>query len=167
MELYLESFAVEDLLHEVQALAAPLVEKNDNKLIVQTPPDAGSMHSDRTKVKQALLNLLSNAAKFTEQGTVTLEATRQHADGRETLRFTVTDTGIGMTEEQLGRLFQAFSQADAATARRYGGTGLGLAITKQFCEMMGGNVTVQSESGKGSTFRIELPVDSRAVGAPA
>jgi signal transduction histidine kinase len=123
------------------------------------------MYTDLTKVKQSLLNLLSNAAKFTERGTVILEATRQHADGQETVRFTVADTGIGMTEEQLGRLFQAFSQADVATTRRYGGTGLGLAITKQFCEMMGGEVTVKSEPGRGSTFGIVLPVDPRAVGA--
>ena len=116
MDLYLETFAVADLLREVQTLATPLVEKNGNTLLIDTPADLGSMHTDLTKLKQSLLNLLSNAAKFTEQGTVTLEATRQHDDGKETVRFIVVDTGIGMTEEQLGRLFQAFSQADVATA---------------------------------------------------
>jgi signal transduction histidine kinase len=121
-------------------------------------------------VRQALFNLLSNACKFTRHGTVTLAVTRQAEVGGEWLTFCVSDTGIGMTAAHLARLFQAFSQAEASTARQYGGTGLGLAITKQFCQMMGGDVTVESESGKGSTFTIRLPVevsDPRAQAAPS
>jgi GAF domain-containing protein len=167
MDLYVERFDLGTLLREVCAQAQRLVEKNGNVFVFHAPEALGEMESDQTRVRQCLLNLLSNAAKFTEQGTVTLEATRQQTDGRETVRFTVTDTGIGITEEQVGRLFQAFSQADVSTSRRFGGTGLGLAITKQFCEMMGGDVTVKSEAGKGSSFSIVLPVDPRTMRAHA
>jgi len=123
------------------------------------------MRADLTKVRQALFNLLSNACKFTKQGTVALEVTSQAEDGAEWITFRVSDTGIGVTPEQMGKLFQAFSQAEASTARQYGGTGLGLAITKKFCQMMGGDVTVESELGQGVTFMIRLPMEVTATNA--
>ena len=115
------------------------------------------MRSDQVKVRQVLFNLLSNAAKFTKGGRITLEARRLAGEDGDRLGFEVSDTGIGMTPEQMARLFQAFSQADASTTRHYGGTGLGLAITRHFCRMLGGDVTVASEPGKGSAFTITLP----------
>ena len=159
MDLYLETFAIADLVREVQAVAEPLVAKNHNTLVVEAPAELGTMHSDVTKVRQSLLNLLSNAAKFTEHGTITLRLGREPGDPDQ-IRLAVTDTGIGMTPEQLGRLFQAFTQADASTTRKYGGTGLGLALTRQFCQMLGGDVTVSSEPGAGSTFTLILPADA-------
>src|SRR5207248_11526817 len=107
--------------------------------------------------RQALLNLLSNANKFTDHGTISIDARQREEDGRDWITISVADTGIGMTPEQMGRLFQEFSQADASTTRKYGGTGLGLAISKRFCQMMGGDITVESNPGKGSTFTIRLP----------
>ena len=118
--------------------------------------DLGTIRTDRTKLKQSLLNVLSNGSKFTENGRLTLVAERFEAD-RPMVRFAISDTGIGMTEEQLGRLFQAFSQADASTTKKYGGTGLGLAISRQFCQLLGGDITVASRPGEGSTFTITLP----------
>ena len=115
------------------------------------------------RLRQALLNLMSNANKFTERGTITIEARQGQDDNRDCVSIAVTDTGIGMTPEQMGKLFQEFSQADASTTRKYGGTGLGLAISKRFCQMMGGDITVESEPGHGSTFTIRLP---RIVEAP-
>jgi CheY-like chemotaxis protein len=115
------------------------------------------MRADLTKVRQALFNLLSNACKFTEGGIISLAVAREASDGRDWLVFSVSDTGIGMAPEQLSRLFEAFSQADAATTRKYGGTGLGLALSRRLCRMMGGDVTVESEAGRGSTFTIRLP----------
>ena len=112
------------------------------------------MHADQTKVRQALFNLLSNAAKFTDHGTISLTVRREPDDW---LVFAVSDTGIGMTEEQLGRLFEAFSQAEASTRSKYGGTGLGLAISRHFCRLMGGDLTVTSVYGQGSTFTVGLP----------
>jgi GAF domain-containing protein/CheY-like chemotaxis protein/anti-sigma regulatory factor (Ser/Thr protein kinase) len=157
MELYLESFDVAILIRDIAAVIQPLAAKNANRLEVLCPETTGAMRADLTKVRQALFNLLSNACKFTDHGTVTLAVRREvHAD-QEWLRFSVTDTGIGMTSEQLERLFEAFSQADAATTRKYGGTGLGLALSRRLCRMMGGDVTVESESGRGSTFTIRLP----------
>ena len=123
--------------------------KNGNTLVVDCAPDLGAMRSDQTKLRQSLFNLLSNAAKFTERGRITLAARRLARDGDDWLEFEVSDTGIGMTAEQLGRLFQAFTQAEASTTRDYGGTGLGLAITRHFCRMMGGDVTVESAPGQG------------------
>jgi CheY-like chemotaxis protein/anti-sigma regulatory factor (Ser/Thr protein kinase) len=120
------------------------------------------MHADLTKVRQALFNLLSNAAKFTEHGTVTLTVERETVEGRDWVRFRVADTGIGMTPEQLGKLFQPFSQADATTTRKFGGTGLGLALTQRLCQMMGGDITVESALGQGSTFTVWLPATSDA-----
>ncbi|HEX9754089.1 MAG TPA: response regulator, partial [Gemmatimonadales bacterium] len=146
------------------------IEKNGNTLRLELADSLGAMRADVTRVRQVLFNLLSNASKFTERGTITLRATRERgpAPAGDRLCFTVQDTGIGMTPEQLGRLFQAFSQAEASTASKYGGTGLGLAISKMFCEMMGGAITVASTPGVGTTFTVRLPVDVRpAAEAPA
>ncbi len=159
MDLYLESFSVPTLVRDVTAIVHPLVEKNANGLEVHCADELGSMHADLTKVRQALFNLLSNASKFTDHGTITLDAAREAVDGTDWLVFRVSDTGIGMTAEQMGRLFEAFSQADASTTRKYGGTGLGLAISRKFCQMMGGDITVESEYGHGSTFTIRLPAE--------
>jgi CheY-like chemotaxis protein/anti-sigma regulatory factor (Ser/Thr protein kinase) len=115
------------------------------------------MHADQTRIRQALLNLASNANKFTERGTVAIDVRRLTEEGREWVAMAVTDTGIGLSPEQMGRLFQEFMQADASTTRKYGGTGLGLAISRRFCQMMGGDITVRSELGRGSTFTIRLP----------
>jgi signal transduction histidine kinase len=117
----------------------------------------GEMYADSTKLRQALFNLLSNACKFTKDGAITVDVRR----GGDSVTFRVHDTGIGMTPEQLARLFQPFSQAEATTSRKYGGTGLGLVLSRRFCQMMGGDVTVESEPGKGTTFVIELPVEVR------
>ncbi len=135
----------------------PLAAKNSNRLDVRCPEETGAMRADLTKVRQALFNLLSNACKFTDRGIITLSVAREAADGRDFMVFSVSDTGIGMTPEQLARLFEAFSQADAATTRKYGGTGLGLALSRRLCRMMGGDVTVDSREGRGSTFTIRLP----------
>jgi len=140
------------------------VEKNANTLAVQAADDLGTMHADLTKVRQALFNLLSNASKFTDHGTITLSVQRESDDR---LTFAVSDTGIGMTEEQLSRLFQAFSQAEASTRSQYGGTGLGLAISRQFCRLMGGDLTVESAYGQGSTFTVRLPAAVSQVAAVA
>jgi len=157
MELYLESFDVATLVRDIGAVIPPLAAKNTNRLEVSCPGTIGTMRADLTKVRQALFNLLSNACKFTDHGRVTLAVSREPSGDQEWLRFSVSDTGIGMTPEQLARLFEAFSQADAATTRKYGGTGLGLALSRRLCRMMGGDVTVESESGRGSTFTIRLP----------
>jgi len=159
MELYLETFEISHLIEDVVSTVGPLVERKGNTLEVHHASDPGAMHADLIKVRQGLFNLLSNAAKFTEQGAITLDVGRETEDGAEWVTFRVSDTGIGMTPEQMARLFQAFSQADTSTTRRYGGTGLGLAITKRFCQMMGGDITVESEAGVGSTFTIRLPAE--------
>ncbi len=164
MTLYLERFDVATLVQEVVATVQPLVDRRGNRLEVSGAAACGAMRADLTKVRQVLFNLLSNAAKFTERGTIRLDARRLTEDGRDWLVFRVSDSGIGMTAEQLGRLFQPFTQADAATARQYGGTGLGLAITRRFCRMMGGDVAVESTPGRGSTFTVRLPAE---VSAPA
>ena len=122
------------------------------------------MYSDMTKLRQILLNLLSNSAKFTEQGSVILKAKRDSLGGNDWLRFTVTDSGIGMNPGQIERAFEAFTQADESTSRKYGGTGLGLTITREFCEMLGGEITVESEPGKGSAFTVSLPAKIPASG---
>jgi signal transduction histidine kinase/putative methionine-R-sulfoxide reductase with GAF domain len=154
MDLFVEAFDVDRLVRDVEAIVQPLMDKNGNTLVVDCPDDVGSMHADQTKLRQTLFNLLSNAAKFTERGTITLTAQRE-AD--EWVTFAITDTGIGMTEEQLDRLFESFSQAEASTRSKYGGTGLGLAISRHFCRLMGGDLTVESEYGQGSTFTVRLP----------
>jgi GAF domain-containing protein/CheY-like chemotaxis protein len=168
MELYLESFEVAPLVRDIAAVIQPLAAKNANRLDLRCPAEVGTMRADVTKVRQALFNLLSNACKFTEGGTVTLTVGRETIDGRDWLDFSVSDTGIGMTAEQLARLFEAFTQADAATTRRYGGTGLGLALSRRLCRMMGGDVTAESEAGRGSVFTIRLPAHvADAAGEPA
>jgi len=157
MDLYLETFDVPSMLREVTATIQPLIQQKANQLVVEATDDLGEMHADVTKVRQTLFNLLSNASKFTENGTITLTATRETVDEVPWITFAVADTGIGMNAEQLGKLFQAFTQADVSTTRKYGGTGLGLVITRRFCQMMGGDITVQSTEGVGTTFVMHLP----------
>jgi signal transduction histidine kinase/DNA-binding response OmpR family regulator/HAMP domain-containing protein len=167
MDVFIEPVDIPPLINEVVSIIKPLTDKNENVIEVNCPADIGSFRSDQTKIKQCLLNLLSNASKFTSKGKLTLTVVRE---GGSQVRFDVSDTGLGMTQEQLGRLFQAFSQVDASTTKRFGGTGLGLAITKRSCTMLGGDVTVESTPGKGSTFTIRLPdqyVAPVAVEAPA
>ncbi len=157
MELYLETFVVPTLIQDIAAVIQPLAAKNGNRLEVRCDETAGTMRADLTKVRQALFNLLSNACKFTDHGIVSLTAVRETTDGGNWITICVSDTGIGMTPEQMTRLFQEFSQADAATTRKYGGTGLGLALSQRLCRMMGGDITVESEPGRGSTFTMRLP----------
>src|SRR5262249_7129383 len=137
----------------------PLLQKNANKLIVKCSESNGKMHADLTKVRQVLFNLLSNATKFTDHGSINLDVNRLRHGSGEAVQFQIADSGIGMTAEQLGKLFNAFTQADASTTRKYGGTGLGLVISRRFCQMMGGDITVESEPGKGSTFTAIVPVE--------
>jgi signal transduction histidine kinase/DNA-binding response OmpR family regulator len=158
MDLYLEPFDLGVLLEEVRSIVEPMATANGNALELTRPP-LGTFYTDRTKLKQSLLNLLGNATKFTRNGRVQLEVAITDTD----VSFIISDTGIGMTDEQQSRLFQAFSQAEAATSRQYGGTGLGLAITRHFCEMLGGRITVASAPGQGSTFTIALPRSGRAA----
>ena len=165
MELYLETFEIAPILKDVVATVHPLIEKNSNKLIVNCPEKLGTMHADLTKIRQTLFNLLSNASKFTKKGKIGLKVERYTQNDTNWISFQISDTGIGMTPEQMGKLFQAFTQADASTTRKYGGTGLGLAITKKFCQMMGGDISVESERGKGSTFTILLPTQVQQLKA--
>ena len=158
MELYLETFDIASMVNDVAATLEPLVSKNANTLQTELAPDLGEMYADLTKVRQILFNLLSNASKFTEHGTLQINVRRAlDESGVSQLFFRVTDSGIGMTPEQLEKLFQPFTQADASTTRKFGGTGLGLTISRRFCEMMGGEVSVTSEPGKGSIFSVRLP----------
>jgi adenylate cyclase len=165
MAVLIERFDVAALICQVEAVVQPLLAKNANTLVVDCAPDLGAMCTDQTKLRQNLFNLLSNAAKFTNEGRITLGARRLVLDSAEWLEFRVSDTGIGMTAEQLSRLFEAFTQAEASTARDYGGTGLGLAITRHYCRMLGGDVTVESAPGAGSTFTIALPAVAPAAEA--
>jgi PAS domain S-box-containing protein len=158
MEVYLEEFDLGNLIEEVVATLHPLVEKNHNQLEVSCSPNLGVMYADLTKVRQILFNLLSNALKFTEGGTVLLGATREPAGDSDWVYLQVSDTGIGMSEQQQQGLFQPFMQGDASTTRKYGGTGLGLAISRLFCQMMGGDITLESQLGVGSTFIVQLKV---------
>ena len=157
MEIHIEEFAIAHLIDDSVKTIETLAAKNNNRMVVDCQPEIGIMYADQTRVTQALLNLLSNANKFTQRGTVTVGAERHHEAGRDWITIAVSDTGIGMTPEQLGKLFREFSQADASTTRKYGGTGLGLAISHRFCQLMDGDITVQSELGRGSTFTIRLP----------
>jgi signal transduction histidine kinase len=159
MELYLESFPIAPLVEDVVKTIQPLAQKNGNRLVVDCSADTGTMHADETRVRQALLNLASNANKFTERGRVTISARRVVEDGGAWITLAVTDTGIGMTPELMGRLFEEFVQADATTHIKHGGTGLGLVISRRFCQLMGGDITVESEVGRGSTFTIHLPAE--------
>ena len=163
MELHLESFPLAPLIQDVAKTIEPMATKNGNRVVIDCAPDLGTIHADQTRFRQSLLNLASNANKFTEKGTITIDAGQRQQDGRDWITLAVTDTGIGMTPEQMGKLFQEFSQASSSTASKYGGTGLGLAISRRFCQMMGGDITVESAPGRGSTFTIRLP---RIVEAP-
>ncbi len=158
MTLFVEEFAVSEMVQDVVATIQPLMEKNANTLEVEYPVDAGTVRCDLTKVRQTLFNLLSNASKFTDHGKVRLGIERTPSPAGERIIFSVSDTGIGMTPDQQAKLFKAFTQADASTTRKYGGTGLGLVISRKFCQMMGGDITVTSEQGKGTTFVVDLPV---------
>jgi len=156
LELNPERVNLARLIDEVIGTAGQLAEKNQNRLIVEAHDNLGALTADSIRLKQILLNLLSNACKFTKEGEVALRA-RKVADGRDWVELAVADTGIGMTAEQQTQLFQDFTQADSLTARRYGGTGLGLALSRKLARMMGGDVTVTSEPGKGSVFAVRLP----------
>ena len=157
MELHLESFPLGPLIEGVAKAIEPMASKNGNRLIVDCPAGLGIVHADQTRLRQVLLNIANNATKFTEQGRIIISAQPQRIDERDWIIIGVTDTGIGMTEEQIGRLFQQFFQADTSFTRKYGGAGLGLAISRHFCLMMGGDISVVSEPSKGSTFTIRLP----------
>ena len=157
MDIHLETFDVVDMVEAVLGTVRPMVAKSGNQLDVSCPPDIGYIHADLTKIRQILLNLLSNAAKFTDKGTVRLHDSRVLRGSQPMIQLIVADTGIGMTPKQLSQLFQAFSQGDAATARRFGGTGLGLAISKAFCDMLGGTIEVSSQLGAGTVFTVRLP----------
>ena len=157
MELLLESFTLPPLIADVVKTIEPLAAKNANQVAINCDGAIGTLHADQMRLRQAILNLMSNANKFTERGTITVGARQGQEDGRDWITLAVTDTGIGMTAEQMGKLFQEFSQASSTTASKYGGTGLGLAISRRFCQMMGGDITVESEVGRGSTFTIRLP----------
>jgi signal transduction histidine kinase len=163
MELQLERFALAPLIADVVKTIEPMAAKNGNRVAVKCDGAIGTLHADQMRLRQVLLNLMSNANKFTERGTITVDAQQGQENRRDWVTISVADTGIGMTPEQMDKLFQEFSQADASTTRKYGGTGLGLAISKRFCQMMGGDITVESEPGHGSTFTIWLP---RIVDAP-
>jgi PAS domain S-box-containing protein len=157
MEMFLETFDVARMIDEVASTIRLMVKENANTLHIECAPDLGAMHADQIKVRQGLFNLLSNAAKFTHDGNITLNAGREIMDGSEWIVFRVADTGIGLSPEQIVKLFQDFTQADPSTTRKFGGTGLGLALTRRFCQIMGGDVTVHSLPGKGSVFTIKLP----------
>ena len=165
MEVFLEDIEIAPLLDEVRAIITPLTEKSGNTLDVRLSPKLSAIRTDRTKVKQCLLNVLSNANKFTENGGITLVVDRLERD-HPMVRFVVSDTGIGMTEEQLRRLFKAFSQADISTTKKFGGTGLGLAITQHFCQLLGGDIKVASRWGEGSTFTITVPDNTPVLTDP-
>ncbi|MBI5495222.1 MAG: FHA domain-containing protein [Deltaproteobacteria bacterium] len=167
MDVYVEAFSVNKMADEIVDIIRPLVDKNGNTLVTQLPPEPVTMKADLTKTRQALFNLLSNACKFTQQGTITLRMQPITDDGVPGMAFWVQDTGIGMTPDQVGRLFQAFSQAEASTTRRYGGTGLGLALSRKFARLMGGDITVDSEPGRGTTFLMRVPLEVQPVSAHA
>ncbi len=155
IELYLEEFALKDTVGQIVSSVRPLVGNNANELVVDCPDDIGTIHADQTRVRQILFNLISNSAKFTEKGTITLKLRR--APARERVLFEVSDTGIGMSQEQLDKVFEPFRQADASITKKFGGTGLGLTISQRFCEMMGGTIKANSERGVGTSFEFELP----------
>jgi signal transduction histidine kinase/DNA-binding response OmpR family regulator len=168
VDIYLESFDVAKMVKDIVDTIQPTCEKNNNQLKVDCPDNIGLMRSDFTKVRQSLFNLLSNASKFTQDGDVTLKIVQKIVQGKQGekqkfLHFIVSDTGIGMKPDQCKKLFQAFSQADSSTTRKYGGTGLGLAITQNFANMLGGEVTVESDYGAGSTFTLQLPQIARQI----
>jgi len=167
MEVHLDTFDVDAMLNDVSSTIQPLVEKNSNALRLDLQGDLGQMQSDLTKVRQTLFNLLNNAAKFTEKGTIVLSASRAPMGGVDWLTFKVSDSGIGMAPEQAGKVFAEFTQADPSTTRKYGGTGLGLTISRRFCQLMGGDITVESAPGAGSTFTVRLPANVVSYKTPA
>ena len=165
MDLHLETFDIAALIAELADTIQPLVEKNCNTLEIHCPDDIGTIRADTNKVRQILLNLMSNASKFTEDGTVRCTVRRQRdPEDAEWIEFSISDTGIGMSAEQIRQVFDPFTQADSSTTRKYGGTGLGLSITQKFCQMMGGDITVESEIDRGATFTVTFPAQ---VNAPA
>lgn len=164
MEVFAESFDLLKLIHDTATTVEPLVQQNENTLQLDIPDGVLPVNTDETKVRQCLFNLLSNAAKFTKNGQVTLRAQTESQDGKEWVRLEVTDSGIGMTPEQLAKVFEAFTQAEGSTTRKYGGTGLGLTITRKFCELLGGELTVESEHGEGSRFTIRIPTHCPETG---
>jgi two-component system, sensor histidine kinase and response regulator len=164
MALSIEPFSVRDMFDELFDTIGPVVQKKGNVLTLRCPDDIGTMTGDQMKTRQILLNLLGNAGKFTHDGTVTLEVSAIVLRSVESIEFIVTDTGVGMTTAQTERIFDAFTQADVTTTRKYGGTGLGLAIVSRFCALMGGSIAVESEPGAGSRFIVVLP---RVVAEPA
>jgi signal transduction histidine kinase/CheY-like chemotaxis protein len=163
LEINYETIDVAALVHDLVGEVEPLAAKNANRFVVECPPDIGTVRSDPTRLRQIVLNLLSNACKFTERGRVSLSVSRSRSNGEEFLAARVADTGIGMTEDQLAKLFQEFSQADSSTTRKYGGTGLGLAISDRLCRMMGGTIEVESKVGVGTTFSMRLPANRAGV----
>ena len=161
MNVFLETTEIVAICEYTVATIRPLAERNNNRLVLDCPTDIGEMYSDVTKIRQVLFNLLSNACKFTQHGEVTLAVRREEGPEGDWITFSVSDTGIGMSEDQMQNLFEAFSQADATISRDYGGTGLGLAICKRFTELMGGHLTAKSKPGKGSIFRLQLPAEAK------
>jgi signal transduction histidine kinase/CheY-like chemotaxis protein len=157
MEAYAEKFSLDSLIDDVSATAHPLMEKNNNRMSIERGKDLGTAWQDLTKLRQTLFNLISNAAKFTHDGAVTLHVNRATQDGQDWLTLAVSDTGIGIAEDKIERVFEEFAQADSSTTRDYGGTGLGLAISRRFCNLLGGDLDVHSEVGEGSTFTIRIP----------
>ncbi len=156
LEIANDPYAPASLIRDLMVSVEPLAKKNNNRIELDCPPDLGRAMGDPTRIRQCVLNLVGNACKFTKDGTVTVAARRELVSGVDTVRVSVTDTGIGMTPEQVGRLFQAFTQVDSTAGRKYGGTGLGLAISQKLCAAMGGQITVTSQSGKGSTFTMTI-----------
>ena len=159
LEVTCSRFDVRDMIDEVVRTVHPLIGENGNELRLGEFDDLGEMYSDDTKIRQILLNLLSNAAKFTEQGLIGLEVGRARLDDVDWLTFRVADNGIGMSPDKLECIFEAFTQADNSTSRKYGGTGLGLTISREFCKMLGGTISVESNPGQGSVFTVRLPAD--------
>jgi len=157
MEAFAEDIGLDTLVDEVSATAQPLMGKNNNKLSIERGQTLGSAHQDLTKLRQTLFNMQSNAAKFTRGGTITLHVERTEQAGTDWLTFAVSDTGIGIAEDKLDHVFEEFTQADGSTTRDYGGTGLGLAISRRFCRLLGGDLTVHSQVGEGSTFTMRVP----------
>ena len=158
MDVYLETFSVGDLFESVESTVKALVDKNDNQFVVLLDPALSEMHADLTKIRQTLFNLISNAAKFTKNGTITLAGNKRKVDATDWAEFDVSDTGIGIPENKLDHIFDQFSQAEESTTKNFGGTGLGLGISRKFCQLMGGDLTVSSTMGSGSTFSVRLPV---------
>ena len=159
MEMFIEGFSISSVIQEVRAITETLIQANRNKLSIDCPGDIGLMRTDQIKLRQMLLNLLSNAGKFTEEGNISLSAVREDRNGADWVVFTVTDTGIGITREAAKTIFEPFTQADTSTIHKYGGTGLGLSVCQSFSQMMGGTITVKSRPGAGATFVISLPAD--------